>query len=183
MGKTASLFLALSAYLSTFVCSFEAQAAQSNIGTSAAQTCYQAATYGPSVADLATCTRAIEEEDMTRMNLAATYSNRGILWSARGRYDRALEDQNTSIGLNPDSARAYINRANVQFRMKQYDAALADYDKAVSLLEDKFPVVYYNRSLANAAAGKRAAAIADMEHALKLAPGSTEYQDALNQLK
>ena len=179
MNGTARFLLALSAVVFTA----EAQAAQSNFGTSAAQLCYQAATYGPSPSDLQVCTHAIDDEDMTRLNLAATYSNRGIVWGARGRLDRALEDQNKSIGLNPESARAYINRANVQYRLKKYDAALADYGKAIDFSGGNLALVYYNRSLALAAVGNRNAAIADMQHALQLAPGNVAYLNALNNLQ
>jgi len=169
--------------LVTLVLSSNAQAAQTSMGKSSAELCYQAATFGPAPEDLQMCTRAIEGEDMTRNDLAATYSNRGILWVARGQFDRALDDQNQAISINPDSARAYINRANVQYRLKKYDEALADYSKAIDLSGGRFAVIYYNRSITLAAVGKRDAARADIQHALDLAPGTTAYQNALEQLQ
>jgi len=154
-----------------------------SMGKSSAQMCYQAATYGAINRDLQMCTRAIEHEEMTRIDLAATYSNRGILWAARGELKHALDDQNQAIKINPVSARAYINRAGVYHLMKKYDAALADYNTALGLSGGDMPVLYFNRSLSFAAVGKNDAAIADIEHALELEPGNATYEGVLNRLK
>ena len=165
------------------LCSPSANASGTSMGASSAQICYQAATYGAINRDLQMCTRAIEHEEMTRIDLAATYSNRGILWAARGDLKHALADQNQAIKINPESARAYVNRASVFHLLKKYDLALADYNTALALSGGDMPVVYFNRSLAFAAVGKKDAAIADIERALEMEPGNATYESVLNQLR
>jgi tetratricopeptide (TPR) repeat protein len=79
------------------------------IGTSDAQACYEAATFNPTIADDASCNAAIKRGKLSRPQLAATYSNRGIILANHGELDKAIEDQNAAIALDPDSARAHVN--------------------------------------------------------------------------
>jgi len=157
--------------------------AQTTLGSTQAEACYEAATFGGGVQDVDTCTDAINQGDLSRADLSATYSNRGIMWVKRDRLDRALEDQNTAIELNPDSARAHINRANVHFRQKRYTEALADYDVAVELSAGKISNVFYNRALTHRALGDVPAARADLERAIELSPNNATYAQALASLK
>jgi tetratricopeptide (TPR) repeat protein len=159
-----------------------ADAAQNVFGMSEAQVCYESATIGPKPENIDTCTSAIKRSELTRTDLAATYSNRGILWAARGRLDAALEDQNRAIDLNP-TARAYVNRANVHYRLQRYDAALADYGQAIELSSGSFATVFYNRALAYKAVGNRVAARTDLERAVTLAPENATYREILATLK
>ena len=160
-----------------------AHAAQTTLGSTQAEACYEAAAFGGGVQDVDTCTDAINQGDLSRADLSATYSNRGLMWAKRGRLDHALEDQNTAIELNPDSARAHINRANVHFRLKHYPEALADYDVAVELSAGKISNVFYNRALTHRALGDVPAARADLEHAITLSPDNATYAQALANLK
>lgn len=61
-----------------------------------------------------------------RLGLACTLS---IL----GRNDKALDEMNVLVELHPDSAVAYAARSNVEFELKQYEAALYDKSQAVRL--------------------------------------------------
>ncbi|NJN51751.1 MAG: tetratricopeptide repeat protein [Gammaproteobacteria bacterium] len=164
------------------VLAFDIQAAQSTLGTSAAQACYESATFSPSPSDVRSCTRALKNDDLTRVDRAATLSNRGIIWAAMNRFDRALADQNAAIEFNPDSARAHINRGNVHFRTKRFDAAIADYSRAISLPEGAIAPAYFNRAMAHRALADITAARADIERAMALAPGNLRYQEMLNRL-
>ncbi|MDZ7685320.1 MAG: tetratricopeptide repeat protein [Gammaproteobacteria bacterium] len=47
---------------------------------------------------------AIRNDDLTRRDLAATLSNRGIILSANGKYREALKDHNRAIELAPSLA-------------------------------------------------------------------------------
>ncbi len=157
-------------------------AAQTVLGISAAQRCYESATFDPSPQAVRDCTAAIKDGSLTRTELAATYSNRGILWASRGRLDLALADQNEALAIDPESARAYLNRGNVHYRAKRYDDARADYDRAIEIVAD-FPQAFFNRALANKATGDLAAARSDLEKAIALAPGNQRFIDARAQLE
>ena len=161
-----------------FVTSSVYAGAETIFGSSDAEACYRTATYGPRLADMGPCDDAIKAGGLTRADLAATYSNRGIIYASSGQFDRAIADHTTAIQLDPTSARAYINRANAQFRARRYAEALADYDRAIDL-QSAFALAYYNRSFVHRALDQKDAARKDLEQAATLAPGVETYREAL----
>ena len=48
------------------------------------------------------CTNAIRQDDLVIRDLAATYTNRGIIHAANGKLEAALEDHNQALLLAPD---------------------------------------------------------------------------------
>ncbi len=42
-----------------------------------------------------------------------------------------FSDYDEAIQLKPDNAKAYYNRGVVKYRLKQYNAAISDYDTAM----------------------------------------------------
>ncbi len=58
--------------------------------------------------------------------------------------DKALPAYDKVINLNPDSAPAYNNRANIKSNLDKYEEAIADYDQAIHLKPD-FAEAYTNR--------------------------------------
>lgn len=148
-------------------------------GSSDAEACYRTATFGPRQVDTDACTAAIKAGELTRVDLAATYSNRGIILASNGQLERAIADHTTAIELDPRSVRAYINRANSLFRARRYVEALADYDRAIDLSSGGFALAYYNRSFVHRALDQKDAARKDLEQAATLAPEVTAYREAL----
>ena len=153
--------------------------AQTIFGSSSAEACYQMAVMDPRLTDVGPCDDAIKTGDLTRIDLAATYSNRGIILANSGQLDRAIADHNLAVQLDPQSVRAYINRANTLFRARRYAEALADYDQAIDLSSGAFAVAYYNRSFVHLALAHKDQARKDLEQAAALAPSVQVYQDAL----
>ena len=166
-------------FLFALVVSIEGRAAETLFGTSDAVTCYQAATISPELSDDQACNDAIAAGNLTKSELAATYSNRGIIRASHGHFDQAIEDQNASIRLIPQSALAHVNRANAYHRAKRHQEALADYDQAIALSSGAFAPAYYNRSLTYKALGNNEAARQDLQQAATLAPET--YKQALNE--
>jgi tetratricopeptide (TPR) repeat protein len=156
-----------------------AYAAETVFGSTSAQACYNQATFGPQLNDVAVCDDAIKTGDLTRLDLAATYSNRGIILSSSGQLDRALADHDLAVQLDPTSVRAHVNRANTLFKAHRYAEALADYDRAIELSAGAFAVAFYNRSFVHLALAQKDAARKDLEQAAALAPNVQTYQDAL----
>jgi tetratricopeptide (TPR) repeat protein len=50
------------------------------------------------------CSAAIESGKLSTSNLAITFSNRGLLYQDKGSYDRAIQDYDQAIRLNPSDA-------------------------------------------------------------------------------
>ena len=157
----------------------DAGGAATIFGSSDAESCYRTATNGLRLVNVGPCDDAIQAGGLTRGDLAATYSNRGIILANGGQFDRAIADHTTAIELDPTSARAYINRANALFRARRYAEALADYDRAIDLSSGGFALAYYNRSFVHRALDQKDAARKDLEQAATLAPGNAAYREAL----
>ena len=100
---------------------------------------------------------------------ADAYNNRGLDYANLGKYDKAIEDFNKAIELNPDLAVAYYNRGNTYVELGEYDRAIKDYDKAIELNKD-YAVAYNNRGFAYVGLGKYNRAIEDFNKAIKLNP-------------
>ena len=159
------------------VASLQARAAETVFGgNSEAAACYHAATVHPQTADVETCTAAIKDGNLSQQDLAATYSNRGIILANTGQLDKAIADQTTAVELDPNSARAHNNRANAYYRAQRHKEALEEYNEAISLSGGKLAPAYYNRAQAHQALGEQDEARQDLQQAAALAP-ETYKQD------
>ncbi len=165
-----SILLSVVVVLVAVLVSARLHAAESVIGTSEAQACYEAATFRPKESTDAPCDAAIKRGRLSRPQLAATYSNRGIILANHGDLDKAIEDQNTAIALDPDSARAHVNRGNVYYRTNHHNEAVADYNQAITLSNGQLAPAYFNRGKSHLALGETDAAAKDFQQAATLEP-------------
>src|SRR5262249_6020939 len=74
--------------------------------------------------------------DVVAMSISAIQAapavmNRGGAFSAKGDLDRALQDYDYAIELNPGNAGAYVNRAVALGKKGESESAMTDYAKAV----------------------------------------------------
>ena len=74
------------------------------------------------------------------------YDNLGVWYRSIKQNDRALENYNKVLALNPKYALTYNNRGNIYFERGQDELALADYNMAISL-DAKKVTTYANRAL------------------------------------
>ena len=91
-------------------------------------------------------------------------------------YERAIEDFDKAIELEPDYVDAYINRGIGYFKQGKYECAIEDYDKAIEISPD-LPEAYNNRGISYFKQGKYECAIEDYDKAIELKP---DYADAYN---
>ena len=109
------------------------------------------------------CTAVIQSGQDPPQKLATAFDNRGVAYRLKGEYDRALQDYEQAIHLNPDNAHAYNNRGII-YRIKgNYDRAIADYDEAIWLKRGDFPAAFYNRALAYADKGEYEHSLTDFD--------------------
>ncbi len=161
----------------------QVQAATSVIlNTSPAFDCYQEVVRHGSVPDFDACDTAIELQALDRLELAATYANRGILHSRRGKLRAALSDHNRAVELAPELSSTYINRANTHVKARRFVEAMKDLDRAVAIADDRIATAHYNRALLFQRIGDLASARKDAELAATLSPTEVEYQDFVRTL-
>jgi tetratricopeptide (TPR) repeat protein/tRNA A-37 threonylcarbamoyl transferase component Bud32 len=119
--------------------------------------------------------------------LAGAYNGRGrTLLELMNDPDRALPDLNEAIRLRPEGyVLPYIARSRARLLKKDYDGAIADATKALSISAWSEP--FYTRGAARLEKGDRAAALPDLEEALRKGPAEgprrQEIVDALERAK
>ena len=112
------------------------------------------------------CTAIIQSGQEPREKLATAFDNRGVAYRRKGEYDRALQDYEQAIQLNPSNDnRGIIYRIN-----GEYARAIADYDEAIWLKNGDFPAAYYNRALAYADKGEYELSLRDFDVVMRFNP-------------
>lgn len=158
-------------------------AAETTFGSSEAEECYREAMSPANATGTRVCTEAIRNGRLNGRDLAATYSNRGVIWARAGEIEKALADHNKALQLNPDSIGGLINRANAHSRDQNYHEALLDYDRAIDLSGAAFAPALFNRGWVYNAIDDEKAALKDFEAALKLQPDNERYERVVAETK
>ena len=173
-----SHLVALFLFFSFFACHSIAQG-KTTFGSTNASLCYQESNMPFSDFGLRYCTDAIRNDDLFARDLAATYTNRGIIFAANGKFERAMEDHNQALLLAPDMAKIYVNRGNVHHQIRDYHRALDDYDTAIGLANVELDIVFYNKALSLIRLKQWDAAEDLLEKALELNPNSSRAKQKL----
>ena len=61
------------------------------------------------------------------------FDDRGKAYSKLIEYDRAIQDYDQAIKIDPNYVYAFVNRGIMYAKKKQYDRAIQDYDQAIKL--------------------------------------------------
>jgi tetratricopeptide (TPR) repeat protein len=150
------------------------------LGNSMAHDCYLHAKSGIDPrGGIAVCNGALEEGEMGSKDIAATHVNRGVLYDLVGRNPEAFDDFNVGIRRNPELGDGYLNRGVSLIRMKRYDDAFADIQKAITLEPTEPAVAYYDLAVVEEDLGRVRDAYFDYKHALEILPGYTPASEAL----
>src|ERR1700721_2940301 len=118
---------------------------------------------------IAACTDAIKAGKGQGKDLASAFGNRGNAYFAKAQYDRAIQDLDQAIKLDPDYAAAFCNRGSAYFGKAQYDRAIQDLDQAIKL-DPNFALAFNWRGNAYDDKGEHDRAIQDYDQAIKLNP-------------
>src|SRR5437899_5470453 len=79
--------------------------------------------------------------------LVAAFNNRGNAHLSNRNYDRAIDDYNEAIRLDPKYAMGFTNRGLAYLRKGRIDRAIEDLDQALRL-NPKYALAFVNRALA-----------------------------------
>ena len=109
----------------------------------------------------------------------------GVIALQSGQPGRAVELIGQAIRVRTDSAAAYYNRGKARRDLRQFQAAIEDYDKAVALAPGEADI-HFNRANALRELKQNMAAVASFEKAIALTPGDPAVHnncgDALREL-
>lgn len=105
---------------------------------------------------------------------ATIYTRRGLAYSAKGEYDRAIADHSKAIALNPNFAMAYLYRGHAYRKKGQYHRAIADFDKAI-VLSPSFSAAFINRGISFFYMDRFDQAAKDIAKAAQVAPRYALY--------
>jgi tetratricopeptide (TPR) repeat protein/predicted membrane-bound spermidine synthase len=100
---------------------------------------------------------------------ADAYNSSGTAYAKLGQSQRAIEDFNQAIRLQPDDAMAYNNRGAVYCSIGQYQLAIEDYNQAIRLQPDDV-MAYNNRGAAYYSIGQYQSAIEDYTKVIRITP-------------
>jgi len=126
------------------------------------------------------CTEIIELEKSPH-DKAFAYNSRGLSYYYKGDFDRAIEDFDKALELDPNYPGAYYSRGLSYYYKGDFDRAIEDFDKALEL-DPNYPGTYNSRGLSYYYKGDFDRAIEDFDKALELDPNypGTYYNRGLS---
>ncbi|MDZ4760585.1 MAG: tetratricopeptide repeat protein [Alphaproteobacteria bacterium] len=153
------------------------------IGGGMAQECYQAVEFSriSTTKALELCDLSLMQENLRRKDRAATLVNRGILHMRDGRFQRALDDYERSLDLQPNLLEAKVNVGAALYGLKRYEEAMVALNEGIGTESlNARAVGFYNRALCHERLGDVTAAYLDFRSALEAKP---DFELAAEQLK
>ncbi len=129
-------------------------------------------TLPPSVPFPTMAPKGATQVDSSEESAAAPCLNNGIAQYSAGNINGAIASYTEGIRVAPSVAVLYLNRANVYLYKPNFNAAVADANKALELNVSKGDDAYNIRATAKAGLGNYDSAIADCNRAIKINPGN-----------
>ncbi len=93
-----------------------------------------------------------------------------------------MQDHDKAINISPNLARAYINRGNVYYHTHEYEAALAEFEKAISAGGGPAVTLLSNKALTLIRLQRLTEAKLTLELALLKAPESRKIKGWIQDL-
>lgn len=113
---------------------------------------------------LLTNTRVIDAS--ASLNFTLHY-NKAVFWSDQGQYQKAREEFQTSLQLNPLDFMSYLGLGNIDYKLKDFPQAIANYQKSLTV-NPYFYEAHFNLGLLYDQLGRADAAEQEFKQALNL---------------
>ena len=107
---------------------------------------------------------------------AVSYNYRGGAYSIQGQHERAIEDFNQAIRLDPLYFEAYDNRGFAHLAQRNWDLAIEDHTEALKI-NPRDALAFNNRGLAHKHKRDYSQALSDFGDAITLTPTSLLYNN------
>ena len=114
---------------------------------------------------LSACDGLLVDQSLSREDRADFMRNRGIARHSLGQSDRAIDDYNRALELDPSDSYALYNRGLLYLEGEQYQFAIEDFGQSLKLRPDNTEG-YEQRAQAYAATGALVEATADITRVL-----------------
>ena len=111
--------------------------------------------------------------------------SRGYAYLMNQQYDASISDYSDALRLMPTHEYLkfiYMNRAWDYFNMKEYDLAINDFTKSISI-DKTLASSFYGRGQCWYLKGDLQRAMQDAKEALRLNPGSSKYDDFVYEIR
>jgi clan AA aspartic protease (TIGR02281 family) len=128
--------------------------------------------YSSALRDISNSIKYIPKKE--KQLLSGAHSMRGDIYFEIDNIDKAFEEFNTALNINPDDADLYISRAQKYFELNKYNLAELDYRKALKM-DETMEIAYAGLGRNYIAQFKYAEAETVLNKLIKLAP---TYSDA-----
>jgi tetratricopeptide (TPR) repeat protein len=132
--------------------------------------CYE--NYGASET-IQACSAVIARGLVSKEDLATAFRNRANAYDDQGEFDRAIDDYDHAIAINPEDADSYNDRGTAYREKGQYGRAIEDYDRAISRSPDN-AMALSNRCFAKAVVGQLEQALVDCNVSFRLRPHNAD---------
>jgi tetratricopeptide (TPR) repeat protein len=119
------------------------------------------------------CTAFIQSGQESNEGLAQAFGHRGYAYVQKGNYDRAIQDYDEAIRLNPTFFGTFYARGDAYFYKNNYDRAIQDFDEAIRLNPSYAPA-FHDRGSAYHNKANYDRAIQDYDQAIHLNPSYAE---------
>jgi tetratricopeptide (TPR) repeat protein len=118
------------------------------------------------------CTALIQADQETTKNRAVIYGSRAVGYYSKGDYDRAIQDTDQAIRLNPNEPSFYYTSGLAYKKKGDFDRAIQDFNEAIRL-NPNFERAYYDRGNAYIDKEEYDRAIQDLNEAIRLNPNNS----------
>ena len=120
--------------------------------------------------DLRQAISSFAEFQANFLRRAADYLDRARCHEASGDNDKAMDDYNQALWIDPDSVPGHRMRGWYWLEQKRYDLAMADFDAALKLDPKPAAIYHVERGSCRSRMGRYHEASADLDEALRIEP-------------
>jgi Tfp pilus assembly protein PilF len=119
------------------------------------------------------CTAVIQSGQQSPENLGVAFRDRGLAYYRKGQYDRAIQDCDDAIRLNPNDAWAFLMRGVDYAVTRHHDRAIQDFGRAIQIKPDN-EIAFRHRGIEYLATNQPGRAIRDFDQAIQIKPDGVE---------